>query len=146
MVCVRGYKMNSWACLFDPKNILMCVVLVWLFANGCFCEQIFKFFLQFAILSTFFHFANLSRFGNRCFMEHLQGFEGLVQGWGLAFNNKSRQPQSRASARRTNFLKPNSRCHENALAFVVPSCTCKTNQTKGKNISGVLAILCHDQC
>ncbi len=67
-------KVNSCGCLFDPKKIPMCVVLV----LAVFVNDFINFFLQFASLSPFFHFANLSRFGNGCCMEHLQGFEGLV--------------------------------------------------------------------
>jgi hypothetical protein len=43
------------------------------FANG-----FINLFLQFPSLSPFFHFTDLSGFGNGCCMEHLQGFEGLV--------------------------------------------------------------------
>ncbi len=39
---LEGIKMNSCACLLDPKKIPMCVIpmcvmLVWLFRDGCFC-------------------------------------------------------------------------------------------------------------
>jgi hypothetical protein len=76
--------MNSCACLFDPKKIPMCVVLVWPFKDGCFCEWIYNFFCNLPTLNTFFRFADLLRFCNGCCMEHLQRFEGLVLGWGLA--------------------------------------------------------------
>jgi hypothetical protein len=41
-------------------------------------NEFINFFGNLSTLSTFFHFANLSRFGNGCSMEHLQSFEGLV--------------------------------------------------------------------
>jgi hypothetical protein len=44
---LEGIKMNSCACLLDPKKIPVCVVLVWPFRDGCFCEQIYN--LSFAI-------------------------------------------------------------------------------------------------
>jgi hypothetical protein len=48
-------------------------------------------------------------------------------------------------ARITNFFELDSRYHENAPVVVVPSSTCKTNQTKG-TIIGLLVISCCDQC
>jgi hypothetical protein len=54
---LEGIKMNSCACLLDPKKIPMCVVLVWLFGDGCFCKQFYKFFLsQFAKFEPIFLF------------------------------------------------------------------------------------------
>jgi hypothetical protein len=45
LMCVlKGMKMNSCACLLDPKKILVFVVLVWSFGDGCSCEQIYKLF------------------------------------------------------------------------------------------------------
>ncbi len=60
---LEGIKMNSCACLFDPKNIPMCVVLVWLF-EGVFANGFINLLLHFASLSPFYHFGYLSGFGN----------------------------------------------------------------------------------
>jgi len=69
---LEGIKMNSCACLLDPKKIPMNVVLVWLFGDGWFHERIYNlFFCNLSILSTFCRFANLSRFSNGCCMENL---------------------------------------------------------------------------
>ncbi len=40
---LEGIKMNSSACLLDPKKIPMFVVLVWLFKDECFCKWFYKF-------------------------------------------------------------------------------------------------------
>jgi hypothetical protein len=59
MVCARGYMMNSCACLLDPKYIFMCVVLVWWFGDGCFCEWIYNFFF---VICNFEHIFSVCKF------------------------------------------------------------------------------------
>jgi hypothetical protein len=49
--------MNSCECLLDPKNIFMCVVLVWSFGDECFCEWIYNYF--FGNLQLLAHFFTL---------------------------------------------------------------------------------------
>jgi len=57
---LEGIKMNSCACLLGPKKEPMCVVLVWQFGDGCFCERIINSFYNLSTWSTFFRFADLS--------------------------------------------------------------------------------------
>jgi hypothetical protein len=80
----------------------MCVVLVWPFEDGCFCEWFYKFFLQFTSLSPFFCLGKKG-FGNGCCMENLQGFEGLVYGWGFAHLKNYNSPLKNMVINLNNF-------------------------------------------
>jgi hypothetical protein len=75
---LEGIKMNSCACLLDPKKYSC--VWCWFGCSkmGVFVNGFTIFFSNLSTFSTFFCFANLSRNGNGYDMEHLQGFEGLV--------------------------------------------------------------------
>ncbi len=62
-VCGAGLAVWRWVFLRTDRQISFC---------------------NLPTLSTFFHFADLLGLGNGCCMKHVQGFEGLVSGWGLA--------------------------------------------------------------
>jgi hypothetical protein len=46
---------------------------------------------------------------------------------------------------KTNFFKFDSRYHENALAFIIPSSIYKIDKRKGA-FSGLFVVSCRDQC